>query len=257
MSTSVLLVARAFGDPQALGDDLVDCLARGFSAPVGSWNTIWTAVVEDSLHRPPVPPAERFAVEFEGARVGLCRPWIALIRVVFPEPDSPTRASTSPGSTCSDAPSTARDLPKWTWRSSISTSGVTPGCMRRSAPVRPAETRVRRHGTHLAPPGTGGETGTRRAVRPGSEGHRRGRPAPGGTPDRQWWETLPQAPRVGVGRVFEHVPARALFDDAPCVHDGEALTRIRQDGRVVGDEQHRQRAPASARRGAPAPGPAP
>src|SRR6476646_5236824 len=71
--------------------------------------------------------------------VARTRPSRARPSVDLPEPDSPTRPSTSPGASDSETPSTARTVPedrptilaralarsaKWTFRSVISTSGA-------------------------------------------------------------------------------------------------------------------------------------
>ncbi len=88
----------------------------GLSAVIGSWKIIETVVPRSSLRRsspaavtstpsisivPPVSFAPRGS-----------RPTSARRVTVFPEPDSPTRPSASPGSTSNETPSTACTAPR-------------------------------------------------------------------------------------------------------------------------------------------------
>ena len=50
-------------------------------------------------------------------------------------------------------------------------------------------------------------------------------------------QRLQQKPRVGVQRVAEYRLARAEFDDAAEIHDGNAVGDVADDGKVVRDEK--------------------
>src|SRR3954451_5597896 len=65
--------------------------------------------------------------------VGRSKPAISASSDDLPEPDGPVSATSSPGSSVSDTPSTATILPGWTRRTSSTTTRAPPGV----APLRP------------------------------------------------------------------------------------------------------------------------
>ena len=49
-----------------------------------------------------------------------------------------------------------------------------------------------------------------------------------------------QTASVRVLRLAEEVQSGGLFDDQSMLHDGYAVGNLRDDGEIVGDEEHRE-----------------
>ena len=181
--------------------------------------------------------------------------------VVLPQPDSPTRASVSPGKIVRSTPSTARTWPVTRCR--------TPRADREpGAQGRGSRAARRRSSTVMAAP-PARRDGSRRlasatracapAPRPGSGSNANGqrvwkrqpeRPMP--RPRHRALDLLePAAARlglrdgaqqalgIGVARPAQQLRARALLDDLARVHDGHAVGHLVDHAEVVRDEQHR------------------
>jgi adenylate kinase len=80
---------------------------RGFSDVYGSWNTIWKSRRKD-FHEAAFVMSIGVPSNSISPEVGSVKPSSEYPSVLFPQPDSPTKATTSPGKTSSDTPSTAR-----------------------------------------------------------------------------------------------------------------------------------------------------
>ena len=81
-------------------------VVRGFSEDNGSWNTMPIRRRNAFAARPRTRLMSASPMWTEPA-VGAIRPVTARATVLFPEPDSPTRPSTSPGATCRLTPEAA------------------------------------------------------------------------------------------------------------------------------------------------------
>jgi hypothetical protein len=209
------------GDAQPLGDDLVDGLPR----VEGSGR-----ILEDHLDRRAAKPdAGRPAGESRTDRPG----WAAA------GPASPGSGSSCPIPTRRPGPAPHRHhpqrgtvdgsgLPKWTWRSSTSTIGVTPGSHQDACrPVaRDATARARLARRPRWPAGTGDGRGIPlgQPCRVGGIALQPRRRACA-TTGRRWWGRRRRAPGCTGGRRSSNTSRRALLHDAAGVHDRSRGTR--------------------------------
>ena len=214
--------------------------------------------------------------------------------VVFPHPDSPASASTSPWRSCEvDAVDGARRRgllareagadPDASLEGDVEVPDLEDRLCRRSrrglrtsltsrpsppsgrAGTRPAVPRRPRRGSGIMVGHSSNASGQRGwNAHPagtlsgwgGSPPEAGGRPAEPRVADRR--ERGRERTRVRVGGLLEHRDRRPLLDDPARVHDREAVAHLDEHRQVVGDEQHRE---AELAPGGPsaagAPGPAP
>ena len=199
--------------------------------------------------------------------LGVSSPSIMRASVVLPEPDSPTMVNTS-GCPFLDREAGVRHLPRRSagrgrhpWRTAWK-PGRPPGS--RSLPPPPSS---RRAPARAAPPrhcastpsdgrrrpsrGAAPRSGTCR-WRAGSAGGSGSRPAgrtdsAGAPPSAGFrvavadaWQAGHQVRRVGVPGLGEQGARGALLDDAPGIHDADAVGHVRVHAHVVRHEHHRR-----------------
>src|SRR5712691_4521702 len=236
-------------------------LTRGFRDEYGSWKTI-------CIRRRIACRPRRSAVEISipSKRIEPASGSTSLSRqrasVVLPLPDSPTTPRVSRRPTLSDTPSTAiarrvgrsrarssrdRRTANALWRSSTTSSG--------SPPLTPIpsplleRTSSEMSGCDLDQTHRHIRAGRLSEFATGSEGTTLGEPDELGrlplnrnkpavlSPCCQLGQRLQQGGRVRMRWLLEERLRRCLLDDVAGVHDGDAVTRLRDYAEVVGDEQ--------------------
>ena len=236
-------------------------------------------VLEDDLDAPPRLARTRLRTSPRAARRrstirpadGSCRPTTQRAIVVFPEPDSPTRARHSPAATVNDtsrrgdhrlvaAAGAPRASPS-TWSSGAARPGVASarraaGSSRSGGVSRHSKQRTSWPGaTALRAAAARPRTASTRCAQRGANAQPGGRsPTPTATPGMPLEparrdvirDRRDQAARVRMPRPGEQLGGRPALDDAAGVHHGDAVGDRRHDREVVADVDDAEAALACA-----------